>query len=79
MAIYCLPATANVTVKRKMMQTLCQLVARRIVAEYGPRHVVAYYERPWNKQFRQWYAGQGIEWDKLTTRQMIKTTVGRSN
>ena len=32
---------------------------------------VAYYERPLVKQLRQWYAGQGIEWDKLTTKQCL--------
>ena len=26
-------------------------------------HHVAYYERPWNKQLRQLYSGQGIEWN----------------
>ena len=45
------------------------------VVEYGPE-IVAYYERPWNKQFRQWYAGQGIEWDKLTTQQILKKQLG---
>lgn len=39
---------------------------------YGPIKTVAYYERPWLKQLRQFYAGQGIEWDKLTVRQMLK-------
>ncbi len=33
---------------------------------------VAYYERPLIKQLRQWYAGQGIEWDKLTLGQIVK-------
>ena len=33
---------------------------------------VAYYERPFVKQLRQLYAGQGIEWDKLTLRQIVK-------
>jgi carbamoyltransferase len=32
---------------------------------------IAYYERPWLKQLRQLYAGQGIEWNKLTTRQVL--------
>jgi len=45
------------------------------VAEYGPE-VVAYYERPWAKQARQWYAGQGVEWDKLTTRQILSKQLG---
>jgi carbamoyltransferase len=33
---------------------------------------VAYYETPWKKQLRQWYSGQGIEWNKLTTQQVLK-------
>jgi len=33
---------------------------------------VAYYETPWKKQLRQWYSGQGIEWNKLTTKQILK-------
>jgi carbamoyltransferase len=45
------------------------------VLEYSPE-TVAYYERPWNKQLRQWYAGQGIEWDKLTTKQILRKQLG---
>jgi carbamoyltransferase len=36
---------------------------------------VAYYERPWLKQLRQWYAGQGIEWDKITLKQVLAQQV----
>jgi len=32
---------------------------------------VAYYETPWKKQLRQLYSGQGIEWNKLTTKQIL--------
>jgi carbamoyltransferase len=39
-------------------------------------HTVAYYETPWLKQSRQLYAGQGIEWDKLTTRQVLEQQLG---
>ena len=60
--------------KKKNDANFCQGLLDE-VAEYGP-DVVAYYERPWNKQFRQWYAGQGIEWDKLTTRQILKQQLG---
>jgi carbamoyltransferase len=45
------------------------------VSDYGPG-VIAYYERPWSKQLRQWYAGQGIEWNKLTTRQILTQQLG---
>ena len=37
---------------------------------------IAYYERPLVKQLRQWYAGQGIEWRKLTTRQCLEQQLG---
>jgi len=33
---------------------------------------IAYYETPWKKQLRQLYSGQGIEWSKLTTGQIIR-------
>jgi len=33
---------------------------------------VAYYETPWKKQLRQLYSGQGIEWHKLTTKQILE-------
>ena len=33
---------------------------------------VAYYETPWKKQLRQLYAGQGIEWSKWTTKQVLQ-------
>lgn len=33
---------------------------------------VTYYETPWKKQLRQLYAGQGIEWSKLTTAQVLQ-------
>ena len=32
---------------------------------------IAYYERPLAKQLRQWYTGQGIEWNKLSTKKIV--------
>jgi carbamoyltransferase len=60
--------------KQKNDADFCQGLVDEI-AEYGP-DVVAYYERPWAKQTRQWYAGQGIEWDKLTTKQILRKQLG---
>jgi carbamoyltransferase len=37
---------------------------------------VAYYETPWLKQTRQLYSGQGVEWSKLTTRQILEQQLG---
>ena len=36
---------------------------------------VNYYERPWLKQLRQLRSGQGVDWDKLTTRQILKQQI----
>ena len=33
---------------------------------------VAYYERPLIKQLRQWYAGQGFEWDKIRLSKIVR-------
>jgi len=60
--------------KRKNDADFCQGLLDE-VAEYGPE-TVAYYERPWAKQARQWYAGQGVEWDKLTTKQILRKQLG---
>jgi carbamoyltransferase len=32
---------------------------------------VAYYERPWAKQLRRLYSGEGIEWNRLSTRHIL--------
>jgi carbamoyltransferase len=45
------------------------------VLTYAPDQV-AYYERPWLKQARQWYSGQGIEWDKVTAKQIVLSQCG---
>lgn len=45
------------------------------VLEYGP-DIAAYYERPWLRQLRQLYTGQGIEWNKLTVSQVLHQQLG---
>ena len=60
--------------KKKNDADFCQGLLDEVL-EYNPE-IVAYYERPWNKQFRQWYAGQGIEWNKLTTKQILRRQLG---
>lgn len=60
--------------KQKNDADFCQGLVDE-VAKYDP-DVVAYYERPWVKQTRQWYAGQGIEWDKLTAKQILRKQLG---
>ena len=60
--------------KRKNDADFCQGLLDEVTA-YGPE-IVAYYERPWAKQLRQWYAGQGVEWNKLTTKQILRKQLG---
>ncbi len=60
--------------KKKNDADFCQGLLDEVL-EYGPE-TVAYYERPWAKQARQWYAGQGIEWNKLTTKQILNKQLG---
>lgn len=39
---------------------------------------IAYYERPWLKQLRQWYAGQGCDWNQWTLRSVLTQHLGTS-
>lgn len=45
-----------------------------MIAELGQWHIdhIAYYETPWKKQTRQLYSGQGIEWSRITTGQVLQ-------
>jgi carbamoyltransferase len=45
------------------------------ISQY-PVDTIAYYERPWLKQLRRWYSGEGIQWDQLTTRQIMRSQLG---
>jgi carbamoyltransferase len=42
------------------------------------RHIdhIAYYETPWKKQTRQLYSGQGVEWNRITTGQVLREQLG---
>jgi len=65
--------------KRKNDSELCAELLDDVIAynDYGPMsytpEIVAYHERPWLKQLRQLYAGQGVEWDKITVKQILKS------
>ena len=37
---------------------------------------INYYEKPWLKQLRQFRAGQGIEWNKITPQRILNKFVG---
>jgi len=60
--------------KRKNDANFCHGLLDDILP-YGP-DIVAYYERPWAKQLRRLYSGEGIEWDKLTVHQILKKQLG---
>jgi carbamoyltransferase len=46
------------------------------VMDCGTIDHVAYYERPWAKQLRRLYSGQGVEWNKLTTKRILQQQFG---
>ena len=37
---------------------------------------IAYYERPWLKQARNFVSGQGIDWSNVTVRQVLQNQLG---
>ncbi len=39
---------------------------------------IAYYEKPWKKQLRRLYSGEGVQWDRLTTFQCVKKELGKT-
>ena len=61
--------------KKKNDAELCPALISELI-NYRISHV-AYYERPWMKQLRNLRTGQGIEWDKLTVKQILKKQIGR--
>ena len=46
--------------------------------DYWPIDTIAYYETPWKKQLRQLYSGQGIEWNRLSVKQILTEQFGSS-
>jgi carbamoyltransferase len=50
----------------------------RELENYNPVDTVAYYERPWAKQLRQLYAGQGIEWNKIRLKSVVHQQIGHA-
>jgi carbamoyltransferase len=61
--------------KQKNDADLCQGIAEAAL-EHGPIGTIAYYENPWLKQLRQLYSGQGVEWDKISTKKIIADQLG---
>jgi carbamoyltransferase len=59
--------------KKKNDAYLCAELIDEI--QQYPIDQVAYYERPWAKQLRGLYSGQGIEWNKLSAQRIIQDQV----
>jgi len=60
--------------KKKNDENFCQGLLDDILP-YGPE-TVAYYERPWKKQLRRLYSGEGVNWHSLTVKQILKQQLG---
>jgi carbamoyltransferase len=56
--------------KKKNDENFCQGLLDDILP-YSPK-IVAYYERPWKKQLRRLYSGEGINWNSLTVKQTVQ-------
>jgi carbamoyltransferase len=63
--------------KRKNDAEFCTPLIREL-ENYNPIDTVAYYERPVMKQLRQFYSGQGIEWNKLSVKKNIHDQIGHA-
>jgi carbamoyltransferase len=60
--------------KNKHDLNLCQTLLDD-VDQYSVGQV-AYYERPWARQLRQLWSGQGVDWDQLTLSQIMQQQTG---
>ena len=49
------------------------------INEVGPIVHIAYYEKPWKKQLRRLYSGEGIEWNKITLNQILEKEFGTNS
>jgi len=64
--------------RKKNDENFCTPLIREL-ENYNPIDTVAYYERPIMKQLRQWYSGQGIEWNRLSVKKNIHDQIGYAN
>jgi carbamoyltransferase len=61
--------------KQKNDPDICSPLIRELES-YNPIGTVAYYERPFHKQLRQLYAGQGFQWSKLSVKRLVHNQIG---
>jgi carbamoyltransferase len=60
--------------KTKNDANLCSELLQEF-CEY-PIDTIAYYERPWLKQLRNFVSGQGIDWSNITVQQVLENQLG---
>jgi carbamoyltransferase len=63
--------------KQKSDANFCNSLVHEL-QQHNPISTVAYYERPLVKQLRQLYAGQGFEWNKLSTKKLVHDQIGHA-
>jgi carbamoyltransferase len=63
--------------KKKSDANFCSPLIREL-ENYNPIGTVAYYERPLIKQLRQLYAGQGFDWNKISTKKLVHDQIGHA-
>jgi carbamoyltransferase len=53
-------------------------ICTELMTEFCNYHIdtIAYYERPWLKQARNFVSGQGIDWSNISIRQVLKNQLG---
>jgi carbamoyltransferase len=54
------------------------MICAELMAEFCDFHIdtIAYYERPWLKQARNFVSGQGIDWSNFTIKQVLQNQLG---
>ena len=60
--------------KKKNDANLCP----ELLTEFCDYHIdtIAYYERPWLKQARNFVSGQGVDWSNITIQQVLQNQLG---
>jgi len=46
------------------------------VNEFSPISHVAYYEKPWKKQLRRWFSGEGFDWNQTLSTKVVTQHLG---
>jgi carbamoyltransferase len=54
------------------------MICKELMTEFCDYHIdtIAYYERPWLKQARNFVSGQGVDWANITVQQVLRNQLG---